>query len=109
MFENRRWLVIPTEITESIDFNEVLESSVEGLRLSLDGTQTFVKYNVNEVTSSFDTVFIDALTGEEKTNTTEAGVYGRPSIYSEDYDEYNHQEVLTLLSGNKWSVNDIKE
>ena len=81
----------------------------ENRRLSLDETQTFVKYSVNEVTSSFDTVFIDALTGEEKTYTTEEGVYGRPSIYSEDYNEYNHEEVLTLLSGNKWSVNDSEE
>lgn len=109
MFENRRWLVIPTEITGSIDFNEVLESSVEGLRLSLDGTQTFVKYDVTEVTSSFESVFINAESGEEITETVESGVFGRPSIYSEEYDEYNYQEILSLLGTNKWSVNDIKE
>ena len=92
MFENRRWLVIPTEITGSIDFNEVLESSVEGLRLSLDGTQTFVKYDVTEVTSSFESVFINAESGEEITETVESGVFGRPSIYSEEYNEYNYQD-----------------
>ena len=109
MFENRRWLVIPTEITGSIDFNEVLESSVEGLRLSLDGTQTFVKYDVTEVTSSFESVFINAESGEEITETVESGVFGRPSIYSEEYNEYNYKEILSLLSTNKWSVNNIKE
>jgi hypothetical protein len=109
MFENRRWLVIPTEITGSIDFNEVLESSVEGLRLSLDGTQTFVKYDVTEVTSSFESVFINAESGEEITETVESGVFGRPSVYSEEYNEYNYQEILSLLSTNKWSVNNIKE
>ena len=109
MFENRRWLVIPTEITGSIDFNEVLESSVEGLRLSLDGTQTFVKYDVTEVTSSFESVFINAESGEEITETVESGVFGRPSIYSEEYNEYNYQEILSLLSTNKWCVNNIKE
>ena len=109
MFENRRWLVIPTEITGSIDFNEVLESSVEGLRLSLDGTQTFVKYDVTEVTSSFESVFINAESGEEITETVESGVFGRPSIYSEEYNEYNYQEILSLLSTNKWSVNNNKE
>ena len=109
MFENRRWLVIPTEITGSIDFNEVLESSVEGLRLSLDGTQTFVKYDVTKVTSSFESVFINAESGEEITETVESGVFGRPSIYSEEYNEYNYQEILSLLSTNKWSVNNIKE
>ena len=109
MFENRRWLVIPTEITGSIDFNEVLESSVESLRLSVDGTQTFIKYEVNEVTESFDSVFVDAETGEESTSTTEEGVYGRPSIYSEEYNEYKHQEILTLLSTEVWSVDNIGE
>ena len=110
MFENRRWLVIPTDITGSIDFNEVLESSVEGLRLSLDGTQTFIKYEINEVLEEYTEEYYDA---EDPTivhtNTIEVGVYGRPSIYSEEYNEYNHQEILSLLSTNEWSVNDIQE
>ena len=54
MFENRRWLVIPTSITGSIDFTQVLEKSVDSLRLSTDGSKTFVKYEINEVTSSYD-------------------------------------------------------
>ena len=32
MFENRRWLVIPTSLTSSIDFNQVLELSADTLR-----------------------------------------------------------------------------
>ena len=48
MFENRRWLVIPTSLTSSIDFNQVLESSVDTLRLSIDGSETFVKYEGDE-------------------------------------------------------------
>ena len=43
-FENRRWLVIPTSVTSSINFNEVLEPNSSSLRLSLDGSKTFVKY-----------------------------------------------------------------
>ena len=109
MFENRRWLVIPTDITGSINFNEVLESSVESLRLSLDETQTFVKYRVNEVLEEYTEEYYDAEDPTiTHTNTIEAGVYGRPSIYSEEYNEYNHQEILSLLSTNEWSVNDIK-
>ena len=110
MFENRRWLVIPTDITGSINFNEVLESSVESLRLSSDETQTFIKYEINEVLEEYTEEYYDA---EDPTivhtNTIEAGVYGRPSIYSEEYNEYNHQEILSLLSTNEWSVNDIQE
>ena len=43
------------------------------------------------------------------TNTIEVGVYGRPSIYSEEYNEYNHEEILELLRSPEWSPsNDIQ-
>jgi hypothetical protein len=43
------------------------------------------------------------------TNTIEVGVYGRPSIYSEEYNEYNHEEILNLLRTSEWSPsNDIE-
>ena len=104
MFENRRWLVIPTSLTSSIDFGQVLESSVDTLRLSIDGTQTFVKYEVNEVLESYEEYYQDA---EDPniwhTSSVEAGVYGRPSIYSEEYTEYNHADILTLLSTEAWT------
>ena len=75
-FENRRYLVIPTSITGSIDFSQVLETSVETLRLSVDGAKTFVKYDVN----------------------------ARPDIYSAEYPEYNHPDILALLSTEEWTV-----
>jgi len=81
MFENRRWLVIPTSLTSSIDFNQVLESSADSLRLSVDGSQTFIKYEINEVTASYEEYYSDA---EDPTliytSSIEAGVYGRPSF-----------------------------
>ena len=46
-FENRRWLVIPSTLVESINFDEVLEFNQDSLRYSLDGTQTFIKYDIN--------------------------------------------------------------
>lgn len=103
MFENRRWLVIPTSITSSIDFNEVLESSIETLRLSIDRTQTFVKYPVSVVTASYDRTYIDPETDQEVTETVLAGVYGRPSIYDPQYTEYTHSEILALLSTEDWT------
>ena len=104
MFENRRWLVIPTSIVESVDFNQVHQSSADNLRLSIDGTQTFIKYDVNVVETTFNTTFTDIETGEESTITTEAGVYGRPTVYSEEYDEYNHEDILELLSTEAWTL-----
>ena len=102
MFENRRWLVIPTNVTESINFNQVHQSSIDKLRVSNDGTLTFVKYEVNEVTSSFDITYTDAETNEDVTYTTEVGVYGRPDIYNSEYMEYNHTEILNALTGSNW-------
>lgn len=104
MFENRRWLVIPTSLTSSIDFNQVLESSVDTLRLSIDGTQTFVKYEVNEVLESYEEYYQDAEDPNTwHTSSIEAGVYGRPDIYDTQYTEYNHADILALLSTEAWT------
>jgi len=105
MFKNRRWLVIPTTLTSSIDFNQVLESSADTLRLSVDGTQTFIKYEINEVTASYEEYYQDVENPDTwLTSSVEAGVYGRPSIYDEQYTEYNHTEILNLLTGSNWTT-----
>tara|TARA_R110002153_G_scaffold39704_1_gene114187 strand:- start:84 stop:416 length:333 start_codon:yes stop_codon:yes gene_type:complete len=105
MFENRRWLVLPTTLTNSIDFNQVLESSVDTLRLSIDGSKTFVKYEINEVTASYEEYYQDAEDPDTWfTSSIEAGVYGRPSIYDSQYTEYNHTEILNLLTGSNWTT-----
>lgn len=102
-FPNRRWLVIPATLVETIDFSQVLESSKEALRYSVDGLKTFVKYEIREVKESY-TLTMNSLPGEEPTLTTvTAGIYGRPSIYSEEYPEYNHQEILALLATEEWT------
>ena len=102
-FQNRRWLIIPTSIVDDIDFNQVHESNIESLRKSVDETLTFVKYEVNIVEETYTETFEDIETGEEVINTVEAGTYGRPSIYSEDYTEYTHSEILELLLTEQWT------
>jgi hypothetical protein len=108
MFENRRWLVIPTSITGSINFDEIKENNFESLRLSIDGSKTFIKYDINEVTSSYTEVFVNVETNESGSYTVEAGIYGRPSIYSPEYPEYTHEEILNLLTGSEWVSNTIE-
>ncbi len=103
-FENRRWLVIPTTVTGSVDFAQVLEASPETLRCNVDGTETFVKYEVMIVTASYTQSFINPETLETGSRVVEAGTYGRPGIYSEEYPEYNHQEILALLATPKWTT-----
>ena len=95
-FKDRRWLVIPTSITGSIDFTQVLQSDIESLKLSIDGSKTFIKYEIFDVKETYTEIF------EEGSFTVEAGVYGRPSIFSEEYIEYTHEQMLELLSTSEW-------
>ena len=76
-FENRRWVVIPTSSTGSINFTDVLETSVNTLRLSVDGSETFVKYD----------------------GAQPASVAGLAGVSS----EYDHTEILNLLTGSAWT------
>ena len=83
-YENRRWLVIPTSIIDTIKFNEVHESSIDSLRKSVDESETFVKYDISVI--------------EETIIQTH-----RPSIYSDEYTEYNHEGILALLATSAWT------
>lgn len=102
-FENRRWLVIPVDKISDIDFTQVHESNSGSLRKSIDGTKTFVKYEVDIVEKDLESIYHNIETGEQDTVTRKAGVYGRPSVYSSEYTEYNHADILTLLSTDDWS------
>jgi len=106
-FENRRWLVIPTDKIDDINFDQVLEPNKDSLRKSIDGTETFVKYSVTIIEEDYVTTVIDAESGEESNYTVKAGVFGRPDIYSEDYKEYKHKEMLELLSTDKWTSDEL--
>ena len=44
-FENRKYVIIPTAEINNINFAEVLETSPDTCRYSVDGTKTFVKYD----------------------------------------------------------------
>ena len=107
MYENRRWLVIPISKIDDIDFTQVMESNPESLRKSIDGTLTFVKYNVNIVDKDTTETFINAETLKEEESTIKAGTYGRPSVYSSEYTEYNHADILELLDTDAWTNKDI--
>ena len=105
MFENRRWVIIPVTEVTNIDFSQVLESSPESLRHSVDGSKTFIKYSIHVVEEDQTHTFIDPETGEERTSVTLAGTYGRPDFL--DYDvvtEYTHSEILAILATEEWTA-----
>jgi len=101
MYENRRYIILNTSETGSINFNEVLQSNTGSLRLSVDKTKTFVKYDITEVTESFETYFIN----DDNTWITQSnavGIYGRPTIYNNQA-EYTHTDFLNVLTGSMWN------
>ena len=77
-FDNRHYVIFDTSETGSIDFTQVLETSIETLRLSLNGSQTFVKYNGDTMPSSVSSL------------TTKEG-------------PYSHDEILNILTGSEWT------
>ena len=78
MYEQRNFMIFSTSETGSIDFTEVLETSAETLRLSVDGSKSFVKWNGETIPTSVDNL------------TTKEG-------------PYTHQQILTILTGSEWA------
>ena len=102
MYENRRYIIITAEEAKLVSFHEVHETSIDSLRYSLDGTKTFVKYDITEVTESYDVEVPDPETMESVTQTIDAGIYGRPSIF-DGHTEYEYDDFLALLQGSDWN------
>lgn len=77
MFNDRKYVIISFSDIDQIDFDQVMETSRETVRRSVDGTLTFVKYE-GEMPSS-----VASLTNKSQ--------------------EYTHEEFLDLLSGSDWT------
>lgn len=45
MYENRQYVIFDVSELDKINFDEVLETSAETVRKSVDGTKTFVKWD----------------------------------------------------------------
>jgi len=82
MYEQRNFMIFSTSETGSIDFNEVLETSAETLRLSVDGSKTFVKWDSETIPTSVANL-----------TTTEG--------------PYTYDEIVTILTGSFW-VDDLE-
>jgi len=77
MFDNRKFVILPATEVNQIDFNEVMETSIETMRYTVDGTQTFVKYE-GVMPSS-----ISSIQGKSQ--------------------EYGYEDFLTILSQPEWN------
>lgn len=99
----KRFLILNVSDLANVDFDQVMQTSAETCRRSVDGTKAFVKYLVNVVTEDISETCEDPETGETNTVTLNAGVYGRPDIYTSDMTEYTHAEMLAILVTPEWA------
>ena len=72
-YENRKYVIIESSEVGSVDFSEVMETSENTLRYSVDETKTLVKF-IGDTPS-----FLDGKT------------------------QYTHSEILNILSGSEWN------
>lgn len=76
--ENKKYVIFNVSELDKIDFEQVMETSIETVRKSIDGTLTFVKYRDEEIPSSVDS--LDSKQGP-----------------------YSHEEILEILSTPEWT------
>jgi len=72
-YHNRKYVIIDASEVGSVDFSQVMETSADTLRYSLDETKTLVKF-VGDTPS-----FLDGKT------------------------QYTHSEILNIVSGSEWT------
>jgi hypothetical protein len=78
-YENRKYVIIDASEVGTVDFSQVMETSANTLRYSLDDSQTFVKFE----------------------GSTPSFLNGKTS--------YTHSEIRTILAGEDWTDDEILE
>ena len=77
MFDNRKYVIIPTSEINNVNFSEVLETAPGTCRYSVDSSKTFVKYDGTQPPSV--------------------------ATISSKSQEYSHEEILSILSTEEWN------
>lgn len=83
MFENRKYLIFNMSEIDSIDFNNVLETSADTIRKSIDETKSFIKWD-----------------GEQPSFVSDLTTSDGP---------YTHSQILEILTGEAWTDNSQME
>ena len=73
----KNYVIIDASEVSSVDFDQVMQTSADTLRYSVDGSKTFVKYEG-----------------------------AKPSFLS-GKQEYTQSEILTILAGPEWKAEEI--
>ena len=73
----KNYVIIDASEVSSVDFDQVLQTSTDTLRYSVDGSKALLKYEGDQ-----------------------------PSFLS-GKTEYTHSEILTILAGDEWTSDEI--
>jgi len=73
----RTYCIIDASEVSSVDFDQVLQTSTDTLRYSVDGSQALIKYE------------------------------GTQPFFLLGKTEYNQEEILAILSGPEWTSDEI--
>ena len=77
-YQNREFMIFNVSELEQIDFSQVLETSIDTVRKSVDQTKTFVKWNGEQIPSS-----VEALTTKEG--------------------PYTYEQMLEIMNTEEWT------
>jgi hypothetical protein len=81
-YTQRQFMIFSVSELNQIDFTQVLETSIDTVRKSVDETKTFVKWDGNIIPSSVVSL------------TTKEG-------------PYTYEEILVILTGHEWTSNEM--
>lgn len=104
-YDNRNYVIFNVSEIDKIDFNQVLETSAETLRKSVDGTRTFVKWDTRFTQVNHGSPAEDPSAASGSTQTV-AAPPGYPSFYDDlttKEGPYTHEEMLELLNTPEWT------
>lgn len=79
VYNNRQFIIFPITEISKVDFTQILETSEDTVRKSVNGTKTFVKWDTEE-----QPAFISTLLNTEG--------------------PYTYEEILEILSTEEWSL-----
>ncbi len=77
-YQNRQFMILNVSELSNVDFNEVLETSEDTVRKSVDNTKTFVKWDGEIIPSTIENL------------TTKEG-------------PYTYDEIQSILSSEEWN------
>tara|TARA_B100000676_G_scaffold44527_2_gene42810 strand:- start:65 stop:331 length:267 start_codon:yes stop_codon:yes gene_type:complete len=80
---NMRYIIVPSEELEKVDFRKVLQSSPDSLRYSLDGKYFLLKYEGDQPE------FVFYITKD---------LIGLP--------EHNHEQIIEIMNSSEWKSSD---